>query len=108
MPSGAFGRSSAGRHGVSIDLWRRMSCVPSGAATAASKRPPSRSPLDLLVTDEPWAEALALFRTRNPRRTGRINEYERILDRGCHLEVGAAVLAGRHQPAPPVEGWLNK
>src|SRR5437660_1525875 len=70
--------------------------------------PAAGSPLDPLVTDEPWVAALELFRTRNPRRSERIAEYERILDSGCHLDVGAAVLAGRHQPAPPVEGWLNK
>ena len=27
---------------------------------------------------------------------------------GAHRRIGAAVLAGRHRPAPPVEGWLNK
>src|SRR4051812_22449875 len=66
------------------------------------------SPLEPLVTDEPWLAALETFRTRNPRRSERITEYERILDAGVHRTVGAAVLAGRHQPAPPVEGWLNK
>src|SRR5437764_14786140 len=93
---------------VTIDPWRRMSCVPSGAATAASKRPPSRPHLDPLVTDGPWVAALEVFRTRNPRRTERIDAYERILDSGCHLDVGAAALAGRHHPAPPVDGWLHK
>src|SRR4051794_10356047 len=98
---------------VILDPWRRMSCVPSSAATAASKRPPSRShsspsPLDALVTDEPWLAALDVFRTRNPRRTERITAYESILERGDHLRLGADVLAGCHRPAPPVEGWLNK
>ena len=93
---------------VTIDPWRRMSCVPSGAATAASKRPPSRSPLDALATDEPWLAAVDIFRTRNPRRTERIDAYEGIIERGDHLCTAADVLAGRHSPAPPVEGWLNK
>jgi RNA-directed DNA polymerase len=97
---------------VTIDPWRRMSCVPSGAALAASKRPPSRSPLTSplapLVTDEPWLAAVELFRTRNPRRAARIADYERLLERGDHLRIGADVLACRHQPAPPVEGRLNK
>ena len=91
-----------------VDPWRRMSCVPSGAATAASKRPPSRSPLDALVTDGPWEEAVELFRARHPRRTDRLGDYERLLARGDHLRVGAAVLSGGHRPEPPEEGWLNK
>ncbi|HUR23502.1 MAG TPA: reverse transcriptase domain-containing protein [Acidimicrobiales bacterium] len=83
---------------------------------AASKRPPSRSPLvaqasrslDSLATDEPWLAALDAFRTRCPRRLERIADYERIIAGGDHLRMGAAVLAGLHRPAPPVEGWLNK
>ena len=75
---------------------------------AASKRPPSRSPLAALVTDEPWLASLESFRGRNPRRHDRIADYERLLRRGDHLEVGALVLAGDHRPAPPVESWLNK
>jgi RNA-directed DNA polymerase len=85
-----------------------MSCVPPSAATAASKRPPSRCLLDGLVADEPWHDAAALFATRNPRRRERIDAYDRLLDAGEHLRIGADVLAGRHHPAPPVEGWLNK
>ena len=91
-----------------VDPWRRMSCVPSGAATAASKRPPSRSLLAPLVTDEPWEEAVEIFRARHPRRTDRLDEYERLLEAGDHLRAGAAVLAGTHQPEPPEEGRLNK
>ena len=75
---------------------------------AASKRPPSRSPLTALVTDDPWLAALEAFRTRNPRRHDRIAAYERLLAAGHHLEVGARVIAADHQPAPPVEAWLNK
>lgn len=84
---------------------------------AASKRPPSRSPLvaqasrspfDDLATDEPWLAALDAFRTRCPRRLDRIADYERLIAAGDHLRMGADVLAGRHRPAPPVEGWLNK
>src|SRR4051794_11759295 len=95
-----------------IDPLRRMSCVPSSAATAASKRLPSHSlvhsPLDALVTDEPWYDAVELFRTRNPRRAERLCDYQAIIDAGAHLRVGAEVLAGRYRPEPPVEGWLNK
>src|SRR5947208_1131 len=73
MPSGAFERSSAEPHDCGrIDPWRRMSRVPSSAATAASKRPPSRFAPDDLAGDDPWVEALELFRERNPRRTDRI------------------------------------
>lgn len=91
-----------------VDPWRRMSCVPPGAATAASKRPPSRSALDSLDGDAPWEAAVEAFRARNPRRTDRIADYERLLAAGEHRRVGAAVLAGRHRPEPPEEGWLNK
>jgi RNA-directed DNA polymerase len=91
-----------------IDPWKRMSCVPSSAATAASKRPPSRSLLDPLATDEPWLRAIEDFQQRNPRRLDRLSAYEQIVDSGDHLRLGADVLAGRHQPAPPVVGWLNK
>ena len=48
------------------------------------------------------------FRTRNPRRRDRLAAYEAILVRGDHRRVGADVLSGRHRPAPPAEGWLNK
>jgi hypothetical protein len=68
----------------------------------------SRSPLDRLVTDEPWLAAVDVFRTRCPRRLDRIADYDRLLAAGDHLRIGADVLAGRHRPAPPVEGWLNK
>ena len=75
---------------------------------AASKRLPSRSPLDALVTDEPWVDAVEVSRARNPRRCDRIAEYERILDAGVHLCIGAEVLGCRYRPAPPKEAWLNK
>ncbi|HEX2701294.1 MAG TPA: reverse transcriptase domain-containing protein [Acidimicrobiales bacterium] len=90
------------------DPWRRVSCVPPGAATAASKRPPSRSLLAEIATDAPWEATVDAFRSRNPRRTDRIADYERLLAGGDHLRVGDAVLAGRYQPAPPDEVWLNK
>lgn len=80
----------------------------SECGNAASKRPPSRSPLETLATDEPWVATLEAFRARNPRRLDRIADYERLIAGGDHLRLGAAVLAGRHRPAPPVEGWLNK
>ena len=80
----------------------------SECGNAASKRPPSRSPLDALPTHEPWIEAVDLFRARCPRRRDRIAEYEALLATGAHVRIGADVLDGRHQPAPPVEGWLNK
>jgi hypothetical protein len=48
------------------------------------------------------------FRTRHPRRRERLAAYESLLDAGEHRRVGADVLAGRHRPEPPVEGWLNK
>jgi hypothetical protein len=94
-----------------IDPWRRMSCVPPGAATAASKRPPSRSTPDLLAplaTDDPWLDAIERFRARSPRRTDRVEEYERLLEEGTHRRVADAVLSCRYQPSPPVEGQLNK
>jgi RNA-directed DNA polymerase len=75
---------------------------------AASKRPPSRSLLDPLATDEPWVAAVDAFRARHPRRRDRIADYERLLDEGAHARIGAAVLAGRHRPEPPSERWLNK
>ncbi|HEV2759855.1 MAG TPA: reverse transcriptase domain-containing protein [Acidimicrobiales bacterium] len=89
----------------------------SECGNAASTRPPSRSPLeaeasrsplDSLASDEPWLDAVDVFRTRCPRRRDRIAQYEELLASGAHLRIGADVLAGRHQPAPPVEGWLNK
>jgi len=80
----------------------------SECGNAASKRPPSRSLLDDLMTDRPWSAALETFTARCPRRRDRIEEYQRLLDAGTHLRIGAAVLAGRHRPAPPVEAWLNK
>ena len=75
---------------------------------AASKRPPSRSPLAGLDADAPWVAAVELFQARNPRRRDRIAAYERLLAAGEHRRIGAAVLAGAHRPEPPVEGWLNK
>lgn len=80
----------------------------SECGNAASKRPPSRSILASLATDEPWLAAVDTFRTRCPRRLDRIADYERLLAAGDHLRIGADVLAGRHRPAPPAEGWLNK
>ncbi len=88
---------------LEADVMRTSEC-----GHAASKRPPSRSPLGALVTDDPWFAALEAFRTRNPRRQDRIAEYERLLAASDHLELGARVLAGVHRPAPPVEAWLNK
>jgi RNA-directed DNA polymerase len=80
----------------------------SECGNAASKRPPSRSPLDGLVTDGPWVDAIELFRLRNPRRRERIAAYEALVERGQHVRIGAEVLAGTHRPDPPEEGWLNK
>jgi RNA-directed DNA polymerase len=88
---------------LEADVMRTSEC-----GHAASKRPPSRSPLTALVTDDPWLAALEAFRARNPRRHDRIARYERLLADGDHLEVGARVVAGEHQPAPPIEAWLNK
>jgi RNA-directed DNA polymerase len=87
---------------LEADVLRTSEC-----GNAASKRPPSRS-LDSLVTDDPWLAAVDAFRTRSPRRLDRIADYERLLAAGDHLRIGADVLAGRHTPAPPAEGWLNK
>ncbi len=75
---------------------------------AASKRPPSRSPLDGLDGDEPWVEAVEGFAGRHPRRRDRIAHYRRLLDAGQHRRIGADVLAGTHRPAPPAEAWVNK
>jgi hypothetical protein len=61
-----------------------------------------------MAVDEPWLEAIEAFRQRNPRRLDRLSDYERIVDSGDHLRIGADVLAGRYHPAPPVVGWLNK
>ncbi len=88
---------------LEADVMRTSEC-----GHAASKRPPFRSPLSALVTDDPWLAAFETFRARNPRRHDRIADYERLLAAGDHLEVGARVLAGAHRPAPPVEAWLNK
>src|SRR5688500_2441115 len=97
---------------LEADVVRTSEC-----GNAASKRPPSRSPLeaqasrsplDDLATDAPWVAAVDAFRIRCPRRLDRIGDYERLLAAGEHLRIGAEVLAGRHRPAPPVEGWLNK
>src|SRR5215213_1051403 len=89
---------------LEADVVRTSEC-----GNAASKRPPSRSlDLDAMATDDPWLVAIEAFRTRCPRRRDRIAEYERLLGAGTHLRIGADVLAGRHRPAPPVEGWLNK
>jgi len=75
---------------------------------AASKRLPSRSLLDDLVTDGPWVAAVDTFRSRNPRRRDRIADYDSLLDAGVHLRIGAEVLAERYRPSPPSAGWLNK
>jgi RNA-directed DNA polymerase len=97
---------------LEADVMRTSEC-----GNAASKRPPSRSPLvaqasrsplDDLATDAPWVAAVEAFRTRCPRRLDRIADYDRLLAAGDHLRIGADVLAGRHRPAPAVEGWLNK
>jgi hypothetical protein len=85
-----------------------MSCVPSSAATAASKRRPSRSPLDALATDAPWTDAVDAFALRHPRRLGRLADYQQLLEDGAHSRVADAVLAGAYRPSPPVEAWLNK
>jgi len=85
---------------LEADVMRTSEC-----GDAASKRPPSRSPLvaqasrslDSLATDEPWLAALDAFRTRCPRRLDRIADYERLIAAGDHLRIGAAVLAGRHR-----------
>lgn len=91
-----------------IDPWERMSCVPSSAATAASKRPPSRCPLSDLTSDDPWLAAIETFRQRHPRRRDRFDDYRQLIGSGDHRRIAAEVLACRYQPAPPIEGWLNK
>jgi len=80
----------------------------SECGNAASKRPPSRSLIDDLATDEPWVAAVDVFQSRCPRRRDRIAAYEALLASGHHLGIAADVLDGRHRPAPPLEGWLNK
>jgi hypothetical protein len=75
---------------------------------AASKRLPSRSPLEALATDDPWIAAVDAYRVRNPRRCDRITEYERLLEAGTHLYIGDEVLMRRYRPSPPAEAWLNK
>jgi hypothetical protein len=104
---------------------------------AASKRPPSRSSpqasrsspqasrsspqasrsspqasrsslLDGIDGDGPWLAAVDAFAARHPRRRDRLADYQRLLDDGLHLRIGADVLAGRHRPEPPVEAWVNK
>ncbi|HEX2047534.1 MAG TPA: hypothetical protein VHF27_07205, partial [Acidimicrobiales bacterium] len=103
-------RSPLGAEASRSPLGAEASRSPLGAE--ASRSPlgaePSRSLLDDLVTDAPWAAALETFRSRSPRRRDRIGEYERLLDAGVHLRMGADVLAGRHRPQPPIEAWLNK
>ncbi len=64
--------------------------------------------LSPLATDAPWVAAVEVFAARHPRRRDRIADYERLLDAGEHLRIGADVLAGRHRPAPPAEAWVNK
>jgi hypothetical protein len=71
-----------------------------------SDLPPA--PLSPLDTDGPWVAAVEAFAVRHPRRRDRIADYERLLDAGAHLRIGADVLAGRHQPAAPAEAWVNK
>ena len=103
MTSRAFDRS------LGADVVRTSEC-----GLAASKRPPSRSaappsaPLAGIDTDGPWLAAVEDFRARNPRRLDRLAAYERLLAGGEHRRIGADVLAGRHRPEPPAEGWLNK
>jgi len=75
---------------------------------AASKRLPSRSPLEALVTHEPWIAAVEAFRTRSPRRCDRIAEYERLIEARLHLHIGEQVLTCGYRPDPPIEAWLNK
>ena len=77
-----------------------------GKMPLQSDLPPA--PLAPLATDGPWVAAAETFRLRHPRRRDRIADYERLLAAGAHLTIGADVLAGRHQPAPPVEAWVNK
>jgi hypothetical protein len=88
---------------LEADVLRTSEC-----GIAASKRPPSRSPIDELAGDEPWIAALEHFRARCPRRRDRIADYERLIASGEHLRIGTAVLDGCYQPAPPREAWLNK
>jgi hypothetical protein len=88
---------------MEADVLRTFEC-----GIAASKRPPSRSPIDGLAFDDPWVAAVDAFRARCPRRRDRIAEYEQLLARGEHLRIGAAVLASSYRPAPPREAWLNK
>jgi RNA-directed DNA polymerase len=88
---------------LGADVMRTSEC-----GNAASKRPPSRSPLDALLSEEPWIDAVDAFRARCPRRRDRIAEYEALLATGAHLRIGADVLGGRHRPAPPLDVWLNK
>jgi len=59
---------------LKADVVRTSEC-----GNAASKRPPSRSPLLGLTDDEPWLAAIETFRTRNPRRVQRISAYETLL-----------------------------
>ncbi|MEY2570434.1 MAG: RNA-directed polymerase [Acidimicrobiaceae bacterium] len=97
---------------MQIDPWRRMSCAPPSAATAASKRPPSRSPitdpLAPLADDATWHTTVEAFRARAPRRAERIADYERLIETGAHHAIAEAVLAETYTPNPPAEGWLNK
>lgn len=88
---------------LGADVMRTSEC-----GNAASKRPPSRSVIDDLATDEPWLAAVEVFQSRSPRRRDRIAAYERLLASGEHLGIAADVLDGRHRPAPPAERWLNK
>ena len=88
---------------LGADVMRTSECV-----NDASKRLLSRSPLDDLAEDGPWLATLDAFRARHPRRGDRIDQYQCLIDAGEHLRVASDVLTGRHQPAPPVEGWLNK
>ena len=65
-------------------------------------------PLGPLTTDQPWVEAVEAFRKRHPRRHQRLEDYDRFLESGAHLRLGAQVLACRYRPAPPAEACLNK
>ena len=80
----------------------------SECGNAASKRTPSRSPLDALADDATWVATVEGFRARNPRRTDRIATYEQLLSSGEHHRLADDVLGCCYRPAPPTEGWLNK
>ena len=61
---------------------------------AASKRLPSRSPLEELVTDAPWVAAVDAYRARSPRRCDRVAEYDRLIDAGIFGVFGVIQASG--------------